>query len=899
MPTHSTTNPSVRSRAPWWFNLAGQLLQPWVRIRRDPAEPAALLQAGVPVCYVIERDGFSDALILQRACREAGLPNPMQPLAGTRRRRSVFALARRDGRLLGRNRKRTPNEPLRQLVRSLEGMPDRDIQIVPVSIYVGRAPTRDSGWFRVLFSENWVMVGRFRRLLALLLNGRDTVVHFSAPVSLRSVLDESGQITPERFARKIARVLRTHFHRIRAAVVGPDLSHRRTVVDAVLNAEPVRAAIAASAAKEKISHAKAWRKAHKMVLEIAADYSHPVVRSVSFLLSNFWNKLYDGITMHHFDKARAAAPGYEVVYVPSHRSHADYLLMSYQLHVSGVVVPHIAAGVNLDLPLIGPILRRGGAFFMRRSFTGTPLYSVVFKEYLAQLIDRGVPIEYFTEGTRSRTGRLLAPRTGILAMTVRAFLRAPRRPVLFQPVYIGYEKLMEGKSYIGELSGKPKEKESLFGLLRGLKVLRQHYGHVALNFGEPIELNPLLDAASADWRSTSTDPDAKPEWLRGMVDDLAERINININRAADVNPINLLALALLATPKHAMAESDLLAQLDLDKALLEELPYSDRVTLTPMNPASIIAYGEQMGWIQRVQHPLGDVLSASGEQAVLLSYFRNNVLHLTATAAWVACCFLNNRRMSRASVLRLGRIIYPFIQGELFLPWDDDGFVEQMQATIDFFVQRGLLESINDGRTLERSAGQEDSAFQLKVIARSLIQAFERYYITIAALAKNGPHTLTGAELENACTLTAQRLSLLNELSAPEFFDKALFRGFIQKLRERRVVWTDEAGKLDYDTALEGMVRDARVILSREVRHSILKITPGGGDKESAAGDDAPDALTGGSEAAKLPGTDACVADHLPADASSSDLHRRHVDAEQHAHAHEAAPADADGPPPP
>jgi glycerol-3-phosphate O-acyltransferase len=898
MPTHSTADTSARSRAPWWFNLAGQLLQPWVRIRRDPAEPASLLQAGVPVCYVIERDGFSDALILQRACREAGLPHPMQPLSGTRRRRSVFALARRDGWLFGRNRKRTPNEPLRQLARSLEGMPDRDIQIVPVSIYVGRAPSRDSGWFRELFSENWVMVGRFGRMLALLLNGRDTVVHFSAPVSLRQMLDESGAIAPERFARKVARVLRTHFHRIRAAVIGPDLSHKRTVVVAVLNAEPVRAAIAASAAKEKTSHAKAWRKAHKLLLEIAADYSHPVVRSASFLLSNFWNKLYDGIAMHHFDKARAAAPGFEVVYVPSHRSHTDYLLMSYQLHVSGVVVPHIAAGVNLDLPLIGPILRRSGAFFMRRSFAGNPLYSVVFKEYLAQLIDRGVPIEYFTEGTRSRTGRLLAPRTGILAMTVRAFLRAPRRPVLFQPVYIGYEKLMEGKSYIGELSGKPKEKESLFGLLRGLKVLRQHYGHVALNFGEPIELNPLLDAASADWRNSSADPDAKPEWLRGMVEDLAERINININRAADVNPINLLALALLATPKHAMAESDLLGQLDLDKALLEELPYSDRVTLTPMNPASIIAYGEQMGWIQRVQHPLGDVLTVTGEQAVLLSYFRNNVLHLTATAAWVACCFLNNRRMSRASVLRLGRIIYPFIQGELFLPWDDDGFVRQMQATIDFFVQRGLLESINDGRTLERSAGQEDSAFQLKVIARSLIQAFERYYITIAALAKNGPHTLSSGELENACTLTAQRLSLLNELSAPEFFDKALFRGFIQKLRERRVVWTDEAGKLDYDTALEGMVRDARVILSREVRHSILKITPGG-DKETAPSDALADAPANVSTEMDQSALDGRPVDHLPADASSSDLHRRHVDAEQHAHAHEAAATDTDGPPRP
>ncbi|WP_426701811.1 glycerol-3-phosphate 1-O-acyltransferase PlsB [Rhodanobacter sp. Col0626] len=883
---------SARQRAPWWFNLAGQLLQPWVRIRRDPAEPATLLQAGVPVCYVIERDGFSDSLILQRACREAGLPNPMLPLSGTRRKRSVFALTRRDGWVFGRNRKRAAGEPLRQMVHSLEGMPEHDIQVVPVSIYVGRAPSRDSGWFRVLFSENWVMVGRFRRLLALLLNGRDTVVHFSAPVSLRSVLDESGEMTPERFARKIARVLRTHFHRIRAAVIGPDLSHKRTVVDAVLNAEPVRAAIAASAAKDKISHAKAWRKAQKLVLEIAADYSHPVVRSVSFLLSNFWNKLYDGIAMHHFDKARAAAPGYEVIYVPCHRSHADYLLMSYQLHVSGVVVPHIAAGVNLNLPGLGPILRRGGAFFLRRSFRGNALYSVVFNEYVAQLIDRGVPMEYFIEGGRSRTGRLLAPRAGMLAMTVRAFLRAPRRPVLFQPVYIGYEKLMEGASYAGELSGQAKEKESLLGLLRGLKVLRQRYGHVALNFGEPIELTPLLDAASPDWRASNTDPEVKPEWLGNVTDRLAEQIQININRAADVNPINLLALALLATPKHAMAESDLLAQLELSKTLLEELPYSDRVTLTPMNPPAIIAYGEQMGWIQRVQHPLGDVLTVGGEQAVLLSYFRNNVLHLNAAAAWVACCFVNNRRMSRGSVLRLGRIIYPFIQGELFLPWDIDGFAAQLQATIDFFVRRGLLESSSDGRVLERGPGQDDGAYQLKVIARSLIQAFERYYITIAALAKNGPHTLTSAELENACTLTAQRLSLLNELSAPEFFDKALFRGFIQKLRERRIVWTDDAGKLDYDSALEGMVRDARVILSREVRHSILKITPGTHEKESAAGD----ALNDETSAPPLVLTapDGDHDDKVPEDASGADLHQRHVEAEHHLHAHAAPAKDPD-----
>ena len=893
----TTAETSYRSRAPWWFNLAGHLLEPWVRIRRDPAEPAALLKGDAPICYVIERDGFSDALILDRACREAGLPSPMQPLLHTRRRRSVFALARRDGEVFGRNRKRSPDGPIGQLIRSLEGFPERDIQIVPVSIYVGRAPSRETGWFRVLFSENWVVVGRFRRILALLLNGRDTVVHFSAPVSLRTVMNESAELQPERFARKMARVLRTHFRRIRAAVIGPDLSHRRTVVDAVLNAEPVRTVITATATKEGISYTKAWERAHKMAMEIAADYSHPVVRSLSFLLRNFWNKLYDGITMHHFDKARAAAPGYEVVYVPSHRSHADYLLMSYQLHASGVVVPHIAAGVNLNLPLIGPLLRRGGAFFLRRSFKGNALYPVVFNEYMAQLIDRGAPIEYFIEGGRSRTGRLLAPRAGLLAMTVRAFLRAPRRPVLFQPVYIGYEKLMEGKSYAGELSGKPKEKESLIGLFRGLGVLRQRYGHVALNFGEPIELTPLLDAASPDWRDTAADLNAKPDWLNHTVDRLAEQIQININRAADVNPINLLALALLSTPKHAMAENDLLAQLELMKALLEELPYSDRITLTPMAPDAIIAYGEQMGWITRIRHPLGDVLTVEGEPAVLLSYFRNNVQHLITPAAWVACCFLNNRRMTRASILRLGRIIYPFIQGELFLPWDNEGFGQQLQATIDFFVRRGLLEASGEGRVLERGPGQDDAAYQLKVIARSLIQAFERYYIAIAALVKNGPHTVTASELENICTLTAQRLSLLSEPSAPEFFDKALFRGFIQKLRERRVVWTDDEGKLDYDSALEDMVRDARVILARDMRHSILKITGGDTDKESArpasthAHAPAPThAKTHKHHPAVQPEQEpAAEQQELPLN-TSEELHDRHVVAEHHEHEHVHAP---------
>ncbi len=820
-------SPVEPARGPSWLHLLGNLLRPWIRIRREPRDPLELLPDDPrPTVYVVERYGLSDTLILEQACREAGLPSPYLAAARLpiKRKRAIIALTPRPS-LWRRRGHPSRSDTLNRLAELVIADPVLDVRLVPVSIFVGRAPDRQSGWFRVLFAENWVVVGRFRRLLAILLNGRDTIVQFSAPVSLRDTLAEQGDAPLERSVRKLSRVLRVHFRRTRTTIIGADLSHRRMVVDSVVNADPVGEAIAATAAKENLRIEQARARARGYALEIAADYSHTVVRSISFMLIALWNKLYDGVVMHHFDKLRAVAPGHEVIYVPCHRSHIDYLLLSYQLYQNGLVPPHIAAGVNLNLPVLGAVLRRGGAFFLRRSFKSNALYSAVFTEYVSQLFVRGVALEYFIEGGRSRTGRLLQPRGGMLGMTLRSFLRESRRPVLFQPVYIGYEKLMEGKSYIGELSGKAKEKESLFGLLRSVKVLRQRYGQVTINFGEPIELASLLDDVAPDWREATKRPDEKPEWLAHAVDTLAERIQANINRAADVNPINLLALALLAMPKHAIAEADLLAQIELCKDLLAALPYSERVTVTALEPAAVIAYGEAMQWIRRVEHPLGDVLMLEGDNAVLLSYFRNNVQHLFVAAAWIACCFLNNRRMARATMLRLGRLIYPFIQAEWFLPWDEDEFARRLQTTLDFFVARGILETDPDGRVIERAPGQSDSAFRLRALSHSLLQAVERYYITIALLVSNGRHTVSAGELENLCFLTAQRLSLLHELNAPEFFDRSLFRGFIQKLRERRVVWPDANNKLDFDEGLEDLVTEAKVILSRDIRHGILKLT--------------------------------------------------------------------------
>jgi glycerol-3-phosphate O-acyltransferase len=285
-------------------------------------------------------------------------------------------------------------------------------------------------------------------------------------------------------------------------------------------------------------------------------------------------------------------------------------------------------------------------------------------------------------------------------------------------------------------------------------------------------------------------------------------------------------LALLSTPKFAMDEGDLLDQLALSKLLLERVPYSDRVTVTDLSPAQIIAYGEEVKVLERTRHPLGDVLAYAGDDAEMQAYFRNNVLHLFACASWVACCFQNNRKMSRAGVVRLGRLVYPFIQQELFLPWTEEEFSESLHATVTVMIEQGLFAFDSESGLLQRGPGQTDEVFRLRIIAQSLLPAFERYYIAIAVLVKNGPGAISAGELENLCHLTAQRLSLLYSQAAPEFFDRSLFRGFIQKLRELGFVKSDEKGKLVYDERLEGWAKESKIILSRELRHSILKITP-------------------------------------------------------------------------
>jgi glycerol-3-phosphate O-acyltransferase len=720
---------------------------------------------------------------------------------------------------------RRPPPQLRQMVEALRADPSLDIDLVPVAVYWSRAPEKERSWFRLLFVEDWALTTRARRFMQILFNGRDVIIEFDDPISLRSLLGE--QIGVAVRGRRVARALRTLYAKHRAARIGPDLSHRRTIVTSVLKTRAVRAVVAQEMREKTLTRHQAILRAKRFAEEIAANYSHSFIRFMESSLSRLWNRLYDGIEFGHVETLERTAEGNEIVYVPCHRSHMDYLLLSYVIYVNGFAIPHIAAGINLNLPIVGRFLRKGGAFFIRRSFRGNALYTVVFMKYLAAIMARGHSIEYFIEGGRSRTGRLLQPKTGMLSMTVRSFLRDPARPVVFLPVYFGYERIVEGATYIGELSGRPKEKESVFGLLRAFRRLRERFGKVHVNLGEPIPLAAILDRYEPNWRALKFEDDTRAPWVSQAVDDLAYAVMRNINSAAAVTPIGLLAMTLLATPRQALSEADLLRQIDLYRALQLGFPYSDRVTVTEMTSTEVLAYGISMKVVTRQSHALGDVVRMSDASAILATYYRNNILHLFAMPSLVACVFSSNARVRTEDIQRLAWRIYPYIAAELFLRWDESELQKIVNGVLACLEQYGLVECDADRTEWRRPPPTSVKAMQLSLLAQATIQTIERYYLAIAQLVKAGSGQITQAVLEERCQLTAQRIALLHGLNSPEFFDRTMFSNFIDHLRSRNVIRNSSTGKLEFDEVLMRVAGDAQFVLSEQLRHSILQVTHG------------------------------------------------------------------------
>lgn len=809
-----------------------KLLYLWIETKVEPSTPESLnIDPAKPIIYVLENRSWANLLVLETECKRLNLPEPMNRITSPELSKwySVYTIAPREPFKAWMEKKTKRSRMLRGIVETLNEHPNQTIQFVLVSVFWGKPVVKQNRWLPVLFSESWEPRGVFSKLLTIVFHGHFTSVKFSEIIcfSKGAALEVTGSGTgtdDENTLDSLQETFSKALSDVRTATIGPNVSHRTTLLRDLISKPDVQAAIQQRSKDQNITEYKATDQARRYVLEIVANTTSITIQVMNRLLSYFWNKFYSGIEVNHAGPLQALSKTHELVYVPCHRSHIDYLLLSYVIYHEGLAMPYIAAGKNLNMPVIGSVLRGGGAFFIRRSFKDDQLYSSIMFEYVAELVSKGVAIEYFVEGGRSRTGRLLKPKPGMVSMTIRGFLKYRKKPVVFVPVYIGYEKLLETKAYQAELSGEDKKSETFINSVRSILSIRGNFGKVAANFGRPIFLDDVLDQEQPSWQEDTYDDAARPDWVRSSVGSVSGLIASHINQAAKVNAVTLVSTVLLATPKQSMDESELLKMLAMYRDIIASSAYSDRLVVTGKTGPEQIARVEELKMLKRRKHELGDILYLDAKHSLSLTYYRNNILHLMALPSVIACCFINKRSLPEKDIIQLLTMVYPFLQSELFLPWKQEELADAICNVLGVMCQQGLLEhNESDSSYSRRSFGTLRFA-QINLLARVISPTLEVYYLTLALLARSGSKTIPKAELEKRCQLMAQRVAMIHEINSPDYSDKNLIANFIDTLIHIDYVKVYGTEDLAFSEVFQRSDKRIRLLLSRATRSNIMQM---------------------------------------------------------------------------
>ena len=802
----------------WWtkvyFFIIQILVKLFVKSKPIPTDPITELNldSSKPILYVLPYNSQIDLMVVRSLCLKYHLPDPLTGIEINGKIVPSYIYIDKGPGIFASYRQQTKAiEILRDYISAHQQNHDLDVQMLPVSVMFGRRPDKEGKKMPSL-----QVVGATYKLYKIIVSGRDCYTHFSRTVSFKTLqLDNNQDIST--LARKLSRVARIHFAKQRTASVGPKLPVRQEMLNKLLHNPNISEAIQEEAKSKNINLDKAKKNALSILNEIAANFSYRMLRVTDFILTWAWHRLYQGLKVTNADPIRELAQnGHEIVYAPCHRSHMDYLLLSYVLYRQGLVPPHIAAGINLNFWPAGPIFRRLGAFFIRRSFRGNKLYTAVFREYLAELFIRGYSVEYFIEGGRSRTGRLLDPKTGMLTITVQTLLRGDSRPITIVPVYIGYEHVLEVATYANELRGAKKEKESLWRTIKAFfKLKKLGFGYV--NFGQPIPLNQFLNQHIPNWRDEIEPTGSqRPHWLTPTTNLLAKEIMERINSSAAINAMNLCSSILLAADQCALTKVRLIEHIGYLIKLLNKVPYSDLVTIPNQTPEELFEHAKQMGKFIITTDEVGEMVGLTPEQAVLMTYYRNNIQHLLIIPAIVARILLKHNRISSQEVIEQVKLLFPLIKSELFLYHNDEQLTEYVNNIIATYAELNLINYSPDKLTLNylKISG-------LQLLASSSKDILQRYMIAFSLLQKDP--SISRATLEKEGRLIAERLSVLHGINAPEFFDKGVFSILVASLREQGYLDDKDEANLP---KIETMNKILKPLITARVMQTIDEINP-------------------------------------------------------------------------
>ena len=677
---------------------------------------------GTELVYVLPRPSLTDLAVLSTTTTVLGLPNPESEFDadGAALRRFEF-LTQNVGWLLRRSLMRSYPSGLKRAHELASS--GNVIRIIPVSVFWSRAPQHETSTLRILMSERWTATTRLRRLVELLVNRKMVQVVFGPSIDLLELVN--SELGPERELRRSARLLRMVFKNQRLALLGPELSLKRRALSLVLSHPEVRLAIERDALAQGRRPAQSVRLARRLLTGIVSDFSPITLRLVYRLVEWSWKIAGTEFTVRGLGQTRTCAQHANLVYLPCHQSHLDYIVLSFLLYRHGLALPHIAAGQNLDLPILGRILRQCGAFFIRRSFRDDDLYRNLITQYVRQMLFRGHPLEFFLEGTRSRSGFLMPARLGMLHVTLSAAQKSPARPLALIPVRFSFERLLDGDSFARELGGATKRRESWGDLFRGFTQIRTGLGNIGMALGEPIVIE-----------------DAGKLPAQSLADLVLRKINANLL----VTGTHLVALALLGSPRRRMERSLLESQISLYGDWLSTEGY----TCLGTQANACIAASQRQGLVQFERLAGVELISATAKGDRQLPWHRNNALHSLALPALMALASalepLEDTPAVQVSTL------WHLLAEELHL----DKLTKRLHARwYRRLRDRNLLDASGSA-----ASGASEAGRSLRLLGRLLIPTLERHLLILDTARReqsNQPlprETLEAESLRRAAHLT-------------------------------------------------------------------------------------------------------------------------------------------------
>ena len=718
---------------------------------------------------------------------------------------------------------------LREIVHGLWGK-DQPVLLVPLAIFRGSGLRRKGSRLASFVYSVHEAPSDVKKLVTYAWNARDLTISVGAEIPLNAFMAEYRDEGEDRIVRRLTRALQIFLYREERLVWGPTLRSKRQVREMVLDSDEVQELMRTLAAERKVPIEKVAKEARGYFDEIAANFHGYYFAIIAFFFHRIWYRMFSGLDVRGLDRVIERVKQHPIVLVPCHRSHFDYLILSYIFHENALSPPHVAAGINMAFWPMGAFFRGAGAYFIRRTFEGNPLYKTVFRKYLEYLIREGYTQEFFIEGGRSRTGKILTPKLGMLSAIVNVFVDGVRRDLYLVPVSIHYGRIVEEEAYKQELLGGQKERESFGALLKARSVLRQKYGTVYVTFAEPISLDAALGERRERFQQAIADPAVEGE-KRHFIQKLGFRILREVNDVAVAGATSVSSTVLLAAPEAAIRYGEFVAA----ARAFTELLLHKGVTLTASLQRNIENFYESLNFLQNgkliewMKDRDGDIIYAPAEKRMILDFYKNNSIHFFLIPSLVAHAL--RRDVPRAELREMVWWWLDLFRWEFALP-EREAVAAEIDQTLAYFTEVGAIDGdyVRPGHVL-------------LVFGDGILDSFrEAYWIVTKTLldldADGFTYKAAIARMQKSFTMH----QLLGQTRRPEGNSAVTFANALNRLTELGYIDQVRRGRGGRDrVVLPGSAVAELAALERRLAESRRVVAAGGAAIAFRAGDPARD----------------------------------------------------------